>query len=311
MTKDTLSETAALRVLLSETPDAHVLAEMLGFVADRLMALDVDQLCGAGAYERSADRANHRNGYRARAWNTRAGTVDVQIPKLRKGTYFPDFLEPRRVAEKAMTAVIQEAYVQGLSTRSVDDLVKAMGMTGVSKSQVSRLCGEIDERVNAFLNRPLEGEWPYVWLDATYIKVRRSGRIVSVAAIVAVAVNLDGRREVLGIAVPPSEAEVFWDEFLRSLADRGLRGTRLIIAPSRQLLRNHLPGNGRPQGPEGCCIKGFGGHNPALSRPLHAERARLRQQEGPPDRDRGSPNRLRSGHPEGVSETLGQAGRGI
>ena len=223
---------------------------MLGFVADRLMALDVDQLCGAGVHERSADRVNHRNGYRARAWNTRAGTVDVQIPKLRKGTYFPEFLEPRRVAEKAMTAVIQEAYVQGPSTRSVDDLVKAMGMTGVSKSQVSRLCGEIAERVDAFLNRPLEGEWPYVWLDATYIKVRRSGRIVSVAAIVAVAVNLDGRREVLGIAVQPSEAEVFWDEFLCSLADQGLRGNRLIIAPSRAC-KHALPGNGRPQGPEG------------------------------------------------------------
>ncbi len=194
MTKDTLSETAALRALLSETPDTHVLAEMLGFVADRLMALDVDQLCGAGLHERSVERENHRNGYRARAWNTRAGTVDVQIPKLRKGIYFPEFLEPRRVAEKAMTAVIQEAYVQGLSTRSVDDLVKAMGMTGVSKSQVSRLCGEIDERVNAFLNRPLEGEWPYLWLDATYIKVRRSGRIVSVAVIVAVAVNLPSRQ---------------------------------------------------------------------------------------------------------------------
>ena len=161
----------------------------------------------------------------------------MKIPKLRKGSYLPEFLEPRRAAEKAMTAVIQEAYVQGLSTRSVDDLVKAMGMTGVSKSQVSRLCGEIDERVDAFLNRPLEGDWPYLWLDATYIKVRRGGRIVSVAAIVAVAVNLDGRREVLGIAVQPSEAEVSWDEFLRSLADRGLRGIRLIIADDHKGLK--------------------------------------------------------------------------
>jgi transposase-like protein len=194
MTNDSLSETAALRALLSETSDSHLLAEMLGFVADRLMALDVDQLCGAGAHERSADRVNRRNGYRSRAWETRAGTVDVKIPKLRKGSYFPEFLEPRRAAEKAMTAVIQEAYVQGLSTRSVDDLVKAMGMTGVSKSQVSRLCGEIDDRVCAFLSRPLEGEWPYLWLDATYIKVRRAGRIVSVAAIVAVAVNLPSRQ---------------------------------------------------------------------------------------------------------------------
>lgn len=194
MTKDTITETAALKALLSETADHQILAEMLGFVADRLMALDVDQLCGAGAHERSTERVNHRNGYRPRRWETRAGAVDVQIPKLRKGTYFPEFLEPRRVSEKAMTAVIQEAYIQGVSTRSVDDLVKAMGMTGVSKSQVSRLCVEIDERVDAFLDRPLEGEWPYLWLDATYIKVRRSGRIVSVAAIVAVAVNLPSRQ---------------------------------------------------------------------------------------------------------------------
>jgi len=218
MTKNTIPKTAALKALLSETSDHLLLVEMLGFVADRLMALDVDQLCGAGAHERSAERVNHRNGYRERRWETRAGAVDVQISKLWKGPYFPEFLEPRRASEKAMTAVIQEAYIQGVSTRSVDDLVKAMGMTGVSKSQVSRLCVEIDERVEAFLERPLEGEWPYVWLDATYIKVRRSGRIVSLAAIVAVAVNLpsrkivlrtiafrvtDGRREVLGIAIQP------------------------------------------------------------------------------------------------------------
>ena len=237
MTKETISETAALKALLSETADHQILAGMLGFVADRLMALDVDQLCGAGVHERSAGRVNHRNGYRPRRWETRAGTVDVQIPKLRKGTYFPEFPEPRRASEKAMTAVIQEAYIQGVSTRSVDDLVKTMGMTGVSKSQVSRLCVEIDERVDAFLDRPLEGEWPYLWLDATYIKVRRSGRIVSVAAIVAVAVNTDGRREVLGIAIQPSEAEVFWDEFLRALADRGLRGVKLIIADEHKGLK--------------------------------------------------------------------------
>lgn len=237
MTKDTISETSALKALLSQTSDRHLLAEMLSFVAERLMALDVDQLCGAGAHERTAERTNHRNGYRNRRWETRAGTVDVQIPKLRKGSYFPDFLEPRRTSEKAMSAVIQEAYIQGLSTRSVDDLVKAMGMTGISKSQVSRLCTEIDERVSAFLDRPLEGEWPYLWLDATYIKVRRSGRIVSVATIVAVAVNTDGRREVLGIAIQPSEAEVFWDEFLRSLADRGLRGAKLIIADEHKGLK--------------------------------------------------------------------------
>lgn len=237
MTKETLSEIGALKALLSEGPDHLVLAEMLGFVADQLMGLDADQLCGAGKHERSAGRANHRNGYRPRAWETRAGRVDLKIPKLRKGSYFPEFLEPRRAAEKAMTAVIQEAYVQGLSTRSVDDLVKAMGMSGVSKSQVSRLCADIDERVDAFLSRPLEGDWPYLWLDATYIKARRGGRIVSVAAIVAVGVNLDGRREVLGVAAQPSEAEVFWDAFLRSLADRGLRGVKLIIADDHKGLK--------------------------------------------------------------------------
>jgi len=211
---------------------------MLSFVAERLMALDVDQLCGAGAHERTAERTYHRNGYCGRRWETRAGTVDIQIPKLRKGSYFPDFLETLRTSEKAMmSAVIQEAYVQGLSTRSVDDLVKAKFMTGISKSQVSRPCTEIDDRVGAFLDRPLEDEWPYLWLDATYIKVRCSGQIVSVATIVATAVNTDGRREVLGIAIQPNEAEVFWDEFLRSLADRSLRGVKLIIADEHKGLR--------------------------------------------------------------------------
>jgi len=227
----------ALKALLEKGSDAELLSEMLGFVANRLMVLDVETLCNARAHERTDERVNHRNGYRDRAWQTRAGSVALKVPKLRKGSYFPEFLEPRRAAEKAMTAVIQEAYVKGISTRSVDDLVKAMGMTGISKSQVSRLCTEIDERVNAFLSRPLEGEWPYLWLDATYLKVRRNGRIVSVAAIVAVAVNTDGRREVLGIAVMPSEAEAFWDEFLRSLADRGLRGVKLIIADDHKGLK--------------------------------------------------------------------------
>ena len=227
----------ALKGLLEKASDTELLAGMLGFVADRLMALDIDRLCGAEPHERSADRSNYRNGYRDRAWQTRAGAIDVHIPKLRKGSYFPEFLEPRRAAEKALTAVIQEAYVQGLSTRSVDDLVKAMGMTGISKSQVSRLCAQIDERVNAFLSRPLEGDWPYLWLDATYLKVRHNGRIISVAAIIAVAVNREGRREVLGIAVMPSEAQAFWDEFLRSLADRGLRGVKLIIADDHRGLK--------------------------------------------------------------------------
>jgi transposase-like protein len=227
----------ALQGLLEKTSDADLLREMIGFAAERLMALEVDALCGAGHGARSAERLNHRNGYRDRLWETRGGAVDLRIPKLRRGSYFPFFLEPRRTAEKALIAVIQEAYVQGISTRSVDELVKAMGMTGISKSQVSRLCLEIDERVQAFLERPIEGDWPYLWLDATYIKVRRAGRIVSVAAIIAVAVNSEGRREVLGLAIGPSEAETFWSDFLRSLTRRGLRGVKLVISDAHEGLK--------------------------------------------------------------------------
>ena len=194
-------------------------------------------VCGAGHGERNPDRENQRNGYRPRQWDTRAGTIGLNIPKLRKGSYFPTFLEPRRTAEKALMAVVQEAYIHGVSTRAVDDLVRAMGLTGTSKSQVSRLCEEIDERVQAFLNRPLEGDWPFLWLDATYVKARDGGRIVSRAVIVAVAVNEDGKREVLGVATGPSEAETFWTDFLRSLADRGLRGVKLVIADDHKGLR--------------------------------------------------------------------------
>src|SRR5260221_7953077 len=191
----------ALRTLLEKGSDTTFLREMIGFAAQRLMDLESEGLCGAGHGERSAEGRNQRNGYRDRDWETRAGTVELRIPKLRRGSYFPAFLEPRRLAEKALTAVVQEAYVQGISTRSVDDLVRAMGMEGISKSQVSRLCGEIDERVRTFLDRPIEGEWPYIWLDATYVKARRDHHIVSVAVIVAVGVNTDGRREVLGMTV--------------------------------------------------------------------------------------------------------------
>src|SRR5436305_4737993 len=175
-----------------------------------LMESDVEGLIGAGRCERSAERLNYRNGYRGRALDTRPGTLQLRVPKLRQGSYFPPFLEPRKVSERAPVAVIQEARIGGVSTRRVDDLVQAMGLSGISKSTVSKLCKEIDERVHAFLDRPLAGEWPYLWLDATYLKQREGGRIVSVAAIIAVAANTDGRREIVGLHLGPSEAETFW-----------------------------------------------------------------------------------------------------
>jgi putative transposase len=230
-------EMMSLRTLLEKSSDTDLLREMIGFTAQRLMELEVGGHTGAGHGERSADRINHRNGYRERDWETRAGTVELRIPKLRRGSCFPSFLEPRRMAEKALTAVIQEAYIQGVSTRSVDELVRAMGMSGISKSQVSRLCEEIDGKIEAFLNRPLEGDWPYLWLDATYLKARTGGRIVSTAVIVAVAVNGDGRREVRGMDIGPSEAETFWTEFLRKLARRGLRGVKLVVSDAHEGLK--------------------------------------------------------------------------
>ena len=220
----------ALTELIEKGSQDEIVHELLSHIAERLMEFEIEQRTGAEHGERTPERSNSRNGYRDRLWETRVGSVDLRIPKLRRGSYFPAFLEPRRTAEKALAAVIQEAYIQGVSTRSVDELVRAMGMSGISKSQVSRLCGEIDERVNAFLSRPLEGDWPYLWIDATYVKVRQAGRIVSVAVIIAVAVNTDGVREIVGVAVGPSEAEPFWLKFLRDLTRRGLRGVKLVIS---------------------------------------------------------------------------------
>lgn len=229
--------TIALSELAEKAADADFIRQTLQHALQRLMEMDVEALCQAAYGQRSDERINSRNGYRDRAFETRAGKVDLKIPKLRSGSYFPGFLEPRRTAEKALAAVIQEAYIQGISTRSVDELVKAMGMSGVSKSQVSRLCEEIDERVQTFLNRPIEGDWPYLWIDATYVKSRQAGRVVSVAVIIAVAVNTDGVREILGVATGPSKAEPFWTDFLRGLTRRGLRGVKLVISDAHEGLK--------------------------------------------------------------------------
>jgi putative transposase len=220
------NEMMSLYAMIENTDNADVLR-------DRLMELEVERKTGARYGEKSSERLAQRNGYRDRSWETRAGTIELRIPKLRQGSYFPAFLEPRRMAEKAFAVVVQEAYVQGVSTRSVDDLVKAMGMSGISKSQVSRLCEEFDDKVRTFLERPIEGDWPYLWIDATDVKVRQNGCIVSVPVIVAVGVNADGRREILGLDVGPSEAETFWSAFLRKLA-RGLRGVKLVISDAHE-----------------------------------------------------------------------------
>ena len=229
------------RLLIEELSAKSGDADFLRLIAENVLQLimeaDVDGLIGAGRHERSGERATWRNGHRDRTLDTRLGTLNLKIPKLRTGSYFPGFLEPRKMVEKALVAVIQEAWIGGVSTRRVDELVQAMGMTGISKSSVSKLCKDIDERVHAFLKRPLTGEWPYLWLDATYLKVRQGGRIISVAAIIAMAVNTEGRREIVGLHIGPSEAEVFWSDFLKDLLRRGLTGVKLVISDAHEGLK--------------------------------------------------------------------------
>ena len=226
-----------LAELMAKTGDGDFLRSVAESVLQIIMEADVDGLIGAGRHERSGERSTWRNGYRDRSLDTRLGTLNLKIPKLRTGAYFPGFLEPRKTVEKALVSVIQEAWIAGVSTRRVDELVQAMGMSGISKSSVSKLCKDIDERVNAFLKRPLAGEWPYLWLDATYLKVREGGRIVSVAAIIAVAVTTEGKREIVGLHIGPSEAEPFWSTFLRDLVKRGLKGVKLVISDAHEGLK--------------------------------------------------------------------------
>ena len=230
-------QTLPLTELLAKAGDPDFLRSAAEAVVQMLMEADVEGLIGAARHERTGERVTYRNGYRDRSLDTRLGALQLRIPKLRQGSYFPPFLEPRKTSEKALVAVIQEAWIGGVSTRRVEDLVQAMGLSGISKSTVSKLCQDIDERVNAFLDRPLEGEWPYLWLDATYLKQREGGRIVSVAAIIAVAANTDGKREIVGLHIGPSEAETFWTGFLKSLHRRGLKGVKLVISDAHEGLK--------------------------------------------------------------------------
>ena len=217
--------------------DADFLREGVRVLGQALMELEVTQHVGAERHERTPERTGQRNGYRERTWDTRVGTLELRVPRVRDGSFFPSLLEPRRRAERALVAVVQEAYVQGVSTRRVDDLVPALGLQGISKSQVSRLCGELDAEVERFRTRKLEGPYPYVWLDATCLKVREQGRVVSMAVVIAIGVSAAGQREVLGLDVGPSEDGAFWLQFLRGLIARGLAGPKLVISDAHQGLK--------------------------------------------------------------------------
>jgi transposase-like protein len=231
----TTSEVVA-KTLLDEHAD--FLKEAVAMVAAQLMEAEISREIGAVRGERSAERETHRNGYRPRAWETRVGEIDLLVPRKRSGeAYFPSFLEPRRPCEQAIVACVMEAYVNGVSTRKVDRLVEQLGIHGMTKDRVSALCRGLDERVEAFRSRPLEGEFPYLWLDAKHLKVRSRGHVRSKALVVAYAVHETGRREVIGISIGEVESEAFWVEFLRELVGRGLGGVRLAVSDEHRGLK--------------------------------------------------------------------------
>jgi putative transposase len=232
--------TIALKQYLSNIGmegDVDFLREAVRMLSQMLMELEVEQKTGTAKHKRTPERQNRRNGYRDRLWETRVGEINLRIPKLRRGSYFPSLLEPRRRAEKALLAVVQQAYIEGVSTRKVDELLQALGLTGIDKSKVSRICKELDEVVEQFRNRPLSGEYPYLWLDALYLKVRQNHRIVSLALVIAIGVDTQGRRHLLGFALGGSEERAFWLEFLRSLLERGLKGVQLVISDAHEGLK--------------------------------------------------------------------------
>lgn len=239
MTTRSIALTEHLRKL-GLTLDGDGLRQLVELLAQELIELEAAQKIGAGKYERSDERTTHRNGYRERGLDTRVGELSLRIPKVRQGTFFPTLLEPRRRAEKALLAVVQEAYVDGVSTRKVDDLVQALGLSGIDKSSVSRICRELDTQVEAFRKRELAGAYPYLWLDALYLKVRQNHRIVSKALVIAIGVRETGEREVVGFALGASEEHAFWKAFLRSLVGRGLSGVQLVISDAHEGLKTAL-----------------------------------------------------------------------
>ena len=223
------------------TEHADFLRDAVALVARELMEAEISGEIGAGRGEVSADRQTHRNGYRPRGWETRVGEIELLIPKKREGSaYFPSFLEPRRPAEQALLAVVMEAYVNGVSTRKVDRLVSQLGISGMSKDRVSAICRALDERVTAFRERPLEGAYPYLWLDAKHLKVRSEGHVRSKAVVIAYGVHESGRREVIGLDVGEVESDAFWVEFLRGLRARGLTGVRLCASDAHEGLKGAI-----------------------------------------------------------------------
>jgi transposase-like protein len=236
-----MSAAELLRKYLESPAGSDLLAEMVKMAAELLMDADVDILCGAGYGERTPERVNSRNGHRERRWDTRAGTVMLDVPKLRRGSYLPSLLEPRRRAEQALVSVVCQAYIEGVSTRRVDDLVKSMGIDGMSKSQVSELAKNLDVKVAEFRNRPLDaGPYTYLWLDALFHKVREGGRVASVATVIATGVNADGHREILGVDLFSAEDGAGWTAFLRGLVARGLTGVALVVSDAHEGLKGAI-----------------------------------------------------------------------
>ncbi len=238
---NTMGAAELLRKYLESDAGSDLLAEMVKMAAELLMDAEVDLVCNAAYGERTDERTNSRNGHRARRWDTRAGSIALDIPKLRKGSYLPSLLEPRRRAEQALVSVVCQAYVEGVSTRRVDDLVRSMGIDGMSKSQVSEMAKHLDQKVAEFRNRPLDaGPYTYVWLDALFHKVREGGRVVSVATVIATGVNADGHREVLGLDVFTTEDGAGWTAFLQGLVARGLSGVALVVSDAHEGLKNAI-----------------------------------------------------------------------